>query len=113
MEVIASAPYDWVLEAKGSEGVRPVGLVLGFVAGRSVEPSIEWFPWATTRNQVEATAAFIKEISKIHKIMVFASEDVSKFWAKFTQYRMIRRGCKVIDYFGRGHHAMMFYTTGP
>lgn len=113
LEVLAAAPYDWVLEAKGSEGVRPVGLVLGFIVGRAVEPGIEWFPWATTRNQVEGTAAFIKEIGKTHKIMVFASEDTSKFWTKFTQHRMIRRGCKVVDYFSRGEHAMLYYTTGP
>src|SRR3990167_7912305 len=29
LEVIATASYDWVLEAKGIEGMRPVGLILG------------------------------------------------------------------------------------
>lgn len=113
MEVIASAPYDWVVEAKGEDGNRPVALLLGFIVGRAVEPAVEWFPWATPRNQVEATAVFLKEISKVHKIMVFAPESANRFWGRFSQYRMIRRGCKVLDYFSRGEHAMMFYTTGP
>lgn len=113
LEILATAPYDWVLEAKGDEGIRPVGVVLGFIVGRAVEPGIVWFPWATTRNQIEAAAAFLRDVSKVHKIMVFAKEPAMKFWDKFTQRRMIRRGCKVIDYFSPREHAMLYYTTGP
>lgn len=113
MEIMSEAPFDWVLEAKGEDGVRPVALILGFVVGRGVEPGVQWFPWATPRNQIEATAVFLKEISKVHKLMVFADESAVRFWGKFCQYRMIRRGCKVLDYFSTGEHAMLYYTPGP
>lgn len=112
LEMIASCPYDWILEAKGKEGIRPVGLVLGQNVGRGIEPFVEWFPWATKRNQIEAAAAFLKEISPRFKIFVFADEPEDKFWGRFVRRGMIRRGCKVVDYFSRGEHALMFYTAG-
>lgn len=113
LELMSSAPFDWVLEAKVEDGVRPVALILGFQVGRAIEPGVEWFPWASPRNKIEATAVFLKEISKVHKLMVFAPEWSDDFWARFCQHRMVRRGCKVLDYFSRGEHAMMFYTPGP
>src|SRR3990167_4406600 len=78
LEVIAAASYDWMLEAKGEEGVRPVALILANKVGRGLEPYVEWFPWATARNKLEATAVFLKEIAKQHKIFVFAEEQSEK-----------------------------------
>lgn len=103
--------YDWVVEARGEDGMCPVGLILGKEVGTGIEPFVEWFPWATPRNQLEATAVFLKEVSKQFKIFVFAPEDANRFWTRFIQYGMIRRGCRVIDYFSRGEHAILFYTV--
>lgn len=113
MEIIAAAPYEWIVEAPGTDGVRPVALILGKKLGTGIEPFVEWFPWATNRNQMEATAVFLKEVSKQFKIFVFAAEHALPFWTRFVRYGMVRRGCKVIDYFSRGEHAMLFYTTKP
>ena len=117
-EIAGKAEYDWILEAQGDDGLQPVGLILGqrVVTGKNVdrriiEPFVEWFPWATPRNQIEATAAFLKYISKELKIFVFASEDAIRFWNLFARLGMVRRGCKVIDYFSRGEHAMLYYTV--
>lgn len=112
LEMMSCCPYDWMVEARGEEGNRPVGLILGQTVGRGIEPFVEWFPWATVRNQMEATAAFLKEVSPKFKLFVFADEPQDKFWASFVRRGMIRRGCKVIDYFSRGEHALMFYTAG-
>lgn len=114
-EIISTANYDWIMEARGEEGNRPVGLIMAtsLANGRAIEPFVEWFPWATTRNQVEATAVFLKVVSKRFKIFVFAHESAGPFWEKFIRHRMIRRGCKVIDHFARGEHATMYYTIGP
>lgn len=114
-ELIADVDQDWILEARGESGNRPVGLVLAtsLASGRSIEPFVQWFPWATTRNQMEGTAAFLREVSKRFKIFVFAEEKSGDFWQKFIHYGMIRRGCKVMDHFSRGEHAMMYYTAGP
>lgn len=118
LDVIGGAKYDWVAEAPGDDGLRPVGLCLGrvLVEGADterehIEPFVEWFPWATPRNKVEATALFFKELSKQFKIFVFAPEGANDWWTRFVQYGLIRRGCKVIDYFSRGQHAMLFYTV--
>lgn len=117
LEIIASADHDWILEARGVEGNRPVGIVLGtsLANGRAIEPFVDWFPWASTRNQLEGTAAFLKLVSKRFKIFVFAEESATPFWQKIIrlQHGLIRRGCKVIDHFSRGEHAMMYYTNGP
>ena len=118
LELAAEATYDWIVEAPGDDGLQPVGIVLGqrVVTGKDVqfeviEPFVEWFPWATNRNQLEATAVFLKEISKQVKIFVFAPEDAVSFWNRFVQSGLVRRGCKVIDYFSHGNHAMLFYTV--
>lgn len=110
-ELAGNAAHDWILEAQGDDGLQPVGLILAQNLGTGIEPLVEWFPWATNRNQIEATAVFLKEISKQFKIFVFAGEDTIKFWSLFKRNGMVRQGCKVIDYFSRGEHAMLFYTV--
>ena len=117
-ELAGKAKYDWILEALGDDGLQPVGLILGHKVFTSddvdkeiIEPFVEWFPWATSRNQMEATAVFLKEISKQLKIFVFAEENATRFWNLFVRLGMVRRGCKVIDYFSRGEHAMLYYTV--
>lgn len=118
LELASSVSYDWILEAQGDDGIQPVALILGQTVMTSketdlevIEPFVEWFPWATPRNQIEATAVLLKEISKQFKIFVFAAEDATTFWSHFVRYGLVRRGCKVIDYFSHGKHAMFFYTV--
>ena len=118
LEIASMVSHDWIVEAQGNDGLQPVGLVLGQKVITSVEndceviePFVEWFPWATNRNQLEATAVFLKEISKQFKIFVFAAEDAVPFWNRFVRYGLVKRGCKVVDYFSRGEHAMLFYTV--
>ena len=118
LEIASKVAYDWIIEAPGDDGLQPVALMLGQKVMTSnetdrevIEPFVEWFPWATPRNQMEATAAFLKEASKQFKIFVFAKEDATRFWSRFVQYGLVRRGCKVFDYFSRGEHAMLYYTV--
>ena len=118
LEIASKASYDWILEAPGDDGLQPVGLILArrVVTGESldqeiIEPFVEWFPWATNRNRLEATAVFLREIPKQFKVFVFAAEGAVSFWGRFVRYGMVRRGCKVVDYFSRGEHAMLFYTV--
>lgn len=115
MGALEDAEFDWMLEARGVEGPRPVGFILAnpVAAGRGIEPFVFWFPWATTRNQLEGAAAFLKVVSKHLKIFVFAEGKSIKFCDKLIRHGFIRRGCKVIDYFSSGEHAMMYYTNGP
>ena len=111
LEFLASYSYDWIVEAQGPDGVRPVCIFLAQNVGNGIEPFVQWLPWATRRNRVEAISVFLKEISKQTKIFIFASDDKLKFWSRMVPYGLVRRGCKVIDYFAKGTHAMMFYTV--
>lgn len=113
IELIGMAAHDWMLEARNEGGMRPVGIILASNFGRGIEPFVQWFPWATPRNKIETTAMFLREVSSRFKIFVCAEESALKFWGAFTSYGLIRRGCKVLDYFSKGEHAMMFYTVGP
>lgn len=115
LEIIAFADYDWILEARQAEGMRPVGLVLAaaMLDGRRIEPHVDWFPWATPRNKFETMALFLRDVSKRFKILGYIEEQDRAFWDRMRQYRLLRHGCKVIDHFSRGEHALFFYTVGP
>lgn len=108
--LLGSVEYDWVLETD-----KPIGLVMGraIAAGRGVEVQVDWMPWASTRNKLEGSAVFFREISKHLKIFIFADEESEPFWRRFCQYRMLRNGCRVLNHFAGGRHAQLFYTTGP
>jgi len=113
LEIIAGAPYEWIVEAQGDDGLRPVCVFMAQTMGANgIEPAVQWLPWATPRNRVEAIAVFLKEISKQMKIFVFSCDDNVRFWTRMASYGLVRRGCKVVDYFSRGNHAMLFYTVG-
>ena len=115
LEIISATDYDWIVVARQAEGMRPVGLVLAaaMADGRRIEPHIDWFPWATPRNKLEGSAAFLRQVSKQFKILVYVREAERGFWDRLKQYRLLRSGCKVIDHFSRGKHAFFFYTVGP
>lgn len=106
---------DWVLLARGDEGLRPVGFMLGrtFGSRRCLEPHIDWFPWATPRNKVEGISAWLAETQKQFKIFVFAELSDRPFWDRMKAYRILQAGCVIKDHFARGEHAMLYYTAGP
>ena len=110
LEFIGDYADEWIVEAQGDDGLRPVCLFLAQPVGIGIEPAVQWFPWATRRNKLEAIAVFLKEISKQVKIFIFASDEKVEFWSSMVPYGLVRRGCKVVDYFARGKNAMMFYT---
>ena len=115
LEIVGAVPHDWIIEAKGNTGPRPVALVLaGTVgAGRIIEPHVEWMPWATNRNKVEAVSTFLRDVGRSWKIFIFVDERNEPFWRRMVRYRILRRGCKVSDHFARGDDAWFYYTTGP
>ena len=115
IEIIGAVDYDWIIEARGTEGIRPVGLVLAhsFPDGRIVVPHVDWFPWATSRNIMEGSAVYLREVNKRFKIFIYSDEQSEPFWHRMVQYRILRRGCKVIDHFSRGDFSMFYYTRGP
>lgn len=114
LEMLSLGEYEWVVECRQSDGVRPVGVILahGLPDGRRIEPHVDWFPWATPRNRVEGLVGFLIEVSKRFKILVYSTEAERNFWERMKSYGILRHGCKVWDHFSRGEHAFFFYTTG-
>lgn len=109
---IGSVSFDWVVEV----GQQPVALFLGnsIAAGRGAEIQVDWMPWATPRNRLEATAAFIKFASQQHKLFLYADVGDDRLFALLaSRYRMLRKGCKIINYHGGGRDAMFYYSPGP
>lgn len=115
MEFLGIADLDWIVEARHKEGIRPVGLVLAYAMldGRRIEPHIDWFPWATPRNKLEGMAAYLRDVSKQYKILVYVKTDETLMWERLTKYRILCRACKIRDHYSRGEHAMHYYTAGP
>lgn len=111
LELLGEAVSDWIVESRFQEGIAPIGFFIAQSRGEAIEPYVEWFPWATARNKIECAVAFLKEVSKQQKLIIFSREDYAGFWSRMVQYGVARRGCKVIDYFSRGEHALMFYTV--
>lgn len=115
VSIVSSADVAHVIEAPSERGLQPVGIVLGrvFGKGRCLEPHVDWFPWATARNRMEASAHYLKHVGRQFKVFLFIEQEHLNFWERIYEYRVLTRGCKVLDYFGPGEHAMMFYTQGP
>ncbi len=114
-EIVGSVPYDWIIEAQGVDGLRPAGLVLAkdWAAGRGIEPHVDWFPWATPRNRFEGSAVFLREVGKQLKIVIYSDAESEAFWIRIMRYRMLRKGCRILNFFDKGKHSFMFYTVGP
>ena len=115
ISIVSAADYAWMVDVPSERGLQPGGIILGraFGKGRCVEPHCDWFPWATPRNRMEGMAQFLKQVGKQLKIFAFIDQDNRPFYERIHEYRLLTRGCKVIDHYGPGEHAMMFYTMGP
>lgn len=111
-EMIASVDYDWIIECDR----QPVALVLGasVAAGRGVDLQVDWLPWATARQHLEGAASFIVHASKQLKLFIYADSRSEPLFARLaTRYRMLRKGCRITNYYGGGEDAMFFYSPGP
>lgn len=115
IDILSLGDFDWIIHAPQDGGVRPVGIVIaqGMRDGRRIEPHVDWFPWATPRNKLEGIAAFLLNLSKRFKIVVYAHERDRNFWERLKAYGLVRHGCKVWDHFDLGKHAFLYYTAGP
>jgi hypothetical protein len=114
ISIITAADVAHIIEAPGDRGLQPVGIVLArvFGKGRCLEPHVDWFPWSTVRNRMEGSAHYLKSVGRQFKIFLFIDQENLQFWERIHDYRLLTRGCKVIDHYGPGEHAMMFYTLG-
>lgn len=110
LDYMGTVQYDWIVASD-----RPLALFLGTVMGgqRGVEVQVDWMPWTTARQKLEATATFLREVSKVMKVYLFSDEASERFFFRLCRYRMLRQGCQVLNFYGGGENARLFYTAGP
>lgn len=114
-ELLGSCDMEWVLEVPAENGLRPVGIVVADFRfmGNGIEPHVDWFPWATARNRLEASLTYLKEVGKRYKVFIYATAPNQRFWEHVHRYNVLKKGCKITDCYGAGDDAMMYYTPGP
>lgn len=97
----------FILESETKRGKMPIGVVTTLVTSRT-EPQVDWFPWASNRNKLEAAAYFLKKMQK-RPMLIWANDDTLKFYTRIAQYGALRRigkACKFVD----GKDVMLFQT---
>lgn len=94
---------------------KPLGLFLGLpMAGElGIEVGVDWMPWVTTRQKLEATAYFLRDTSRRVKVFVWSRADGEGFYQRLARYRMLCRGGKVKNLYGAEADGRMYYTAGP
>lgn len=83
----------------GYQGRGPIGLVMSQSDGWRVEPHVEFFPWATKRNMLSATVAFIQYLRYSRKVgvcIIRSLEDSVSLFRKCETYG-------VLHYVGKVH----------
>ncbi len=113
-ELISLFDKDWLAQAQTPQGLKPMGVIVGNyrLGNKVIEPHIDWFSWTPPRVKLEVIGQFLMEEGKRHKIFVYARED-KDFWSLVHKYKVIDRGCKINDCYGRGDDVMFYYTAGP
>ncbi len=107
--LVGSVDHEWVLES--NRELAGVVLAREVCAGRSIEAQVDWFPWATPRQKLEAIGGFFREATKHFQVFVVSRPEHRAFWLRFCRYRLLRNGCTVVNHFGPGEHAYFFYTA--
>jgi hypothetical protein len=85
-------PFHTVIEdrnAKFSKGQGPIGIVGALFNGWRLEPHVEWYPWATKRNQLRGTVAYLMRMRydrNIGNIQVRARKDDETFFNRMGKY---------------------------
>jgi hypothetical protein len=115
LTIVGGHDLDWIAEVHTDGGLRPVAL---FVAdyrfgGYAVEPHVRWFPWASPRNKLEIGVKFMMEVGKMTKVFIYPPNSDGKLWERVWRYKVLKKGCKISDCYGKGEDAVMYYTPGP
>jgi len=78
-------------------GFGPVGIVRVHSDGWAVEPHVEFFPWATARNKLASTVAFLQMVryKKIGVCNIYCLDDSVELMDKACAYGVLHRVGKI------------------
>jgi hypothetical protein len=85
--------YAWILEAPTkTHDIFPVGIIFGVKNNTFVNISdIEWFPWASKRNIVEASLHFAAKVREQETVTIAVKMKDKNTMEHFTKYGIITR----------------------
>lgn len=118
IEFLKRFDFAWMCEdknAKFSNGVGPVGLIVGRFNGWSLEPHWTPFSWATARNRLRTAVSFF-QMARYEKgvgvLNVYSNEENLGF------FNRLKKNYGVIYYIGKfprgdyGEDRYIFYARG-
>lgn len=114
-EAISSGLSEgWIITADTKEGYRPAGVIFGAVAPLGaylVIVSATWFPWATKRNVLEGTVAFLNTVRRL-PVIWYATDEHKRLYEVCCMHGIVRRvGTSFVVFPGRP--AAVYETRMP
>ena len=107
--VLQSGGETFVFIGRTPKGEIPVGLVLVVMRGNPyAEPHVVWFPEASARNRLELALAFLVELKRQFKVLLWVRSRYWKFFDHICKYGAIRTVGKYRGYFPDGEDAFLF-----
>lgn len=102
--VIQAEGEVWIFYGQSD---RPVGMIVGHVAGDRMEPHVFWFPWSTPRNRLECSLKWLVDMKPRFSLFIWAKEPNWNFFFHLCKYGVIREVGKYRKFPGGGD-AMLF-----
>jgi hypothetical protein len=102
--VLQSGGDAWMFYGKL---VHPVGLVVGFVSGKRMEPHVFWFPEATPRNKIECALKWLRDMKDKYRLFIFAEPVNWNYFDHLCKYGVIRSVGKYRNFSDNGD-AMLY-----
>jgi len=112
--LLAEVAEVYVLFAENPGGKNAVGVAAVRVDEHGNRwPHVSWYPWATTRNRLEASLKFLADMSKEkgHKLLISAEQKYHAFFIRLCQYGVLRVIGKSKHYFRDGGTATLLEST--
>lgn len=113
-DIAGGLSEGWLISADTREGFRPAGAIFGAVAPLGAYMVIVggvWFPWATKRNVLEGTVAFLNTVRKL-PVVWYATEEHKRLYEVCCMHGIVRRvGTSFVVFPGR--EAAVYETRMP
>jgi len=106
-EFLSGFSEVFIIESPTIRGKIPVAIITTLVTSRT-EPNVDWFPWASNRNKLEAAAYFLSKMRK-RPILIWANKETTPYFTRLAQYGVLRRIGKAHK-FVDGQDQMIFQT---
>lgn len=111
-QVAAQFSEAWTILVETKRGFIPAGVMFGNVAPMGaylIVTGAVWFPWASARNVIEGTVAFLNMIRKRLPSMFYALDEHKRLYEVVCMHSILRRvGTSHIVFPGRS--AAVFET---